>query len=127
MVVFIDKRRPASCDTAISHLMEVKAFHMVLYVRLRIETASEKFILAQDAVADGQFQAQCSAIRPPGYKFVVVKVLGQIQCKVQAVAVLQLHGCLPLFHPAGLALASLRPDIAQVDGVAHQIAGRIVL
>ena len=127
MVVFIDKRRPASCDTAISHLMEVKPFHIVLYVRLRIEAAPEKIVLAQDAVADGQFQAQCSTIRSMGYKFIVVKVLGQIQRQAQPVAVLQLHSRLPLFQPAGFALPPFRPDIAEVDGVAHQIAGRIVL
>ena len=54
MVVFIGKRRSASCDTAISHLMEVEPIHMVLYVRLRIKAAPEKIVLAQDAVADGQ-------------------------------------------------------------------------
>ena len=56
-----------------------------------------------------------------------MKVLGQIQRQAQPVAVLQLHSCLPLFQPAGFALPPLRPDIAEVDGVAHQIAGRIVL
>ena len=42
-------------------------------------------------------------------------------------AVLQFQHRLPLVQPVGFPLALLRPDIAEVDGVAYQLTGGIVL
>ena len=58
---------------------------------------------------------------------VAVEVLRQIQGVIQAVAVLQLHDCLPLIQPSGLSLSLLTPDVTKVDGMADKFRRGAVL
>lgn len=62
-----------------------------------------------------------------GHEIVAVEVLRQIQCIVQLMTVLQLHDRLPFVQPSGFALALFRPHISEVDSVADELCGRIIL
>ena len=56
-----------------------------------------------------------------------MQVLRQVQGQIQPVTVLQLHDRLPLLHPVRFTLALLRPNISEVDGMAHQGVGGVIL
>ena len=60
-------------------------------------------------------------------EFIAVEILREVQGPIQPVAVLQLQHRLPFLLPVGFPLALLRPDIAEVDGMAHQLTGGVIL
>lgn len=79
------------------------------------------------AVSDRKFPPVCGQVHAAGEELIVLEILGEIQSQIQPVAVLQLQHRLPFVQPVGCPLTLFRPNITEVNGMANQFAGLVVL
>ena len=93
--------------------------HISLGVGSAVKAVRQQAGLGDDAVPEGQLPAILRQVHTTGDEGIVPEILGIVQGQIQPAAVLQLQHRLPLVQPMGFSLTLLRPDIAEIDGMAH--------